>query len=224
MIKQLETIKIKRSKIKLAGYNPRKITAENKKKLEKNMEQYGLMGGLVWNETTGNLVSGHQRISILDKQNKYTKGKKKSDYDVLVTKVNLTLEQEKEQNIFFNNALAQGIFDDAKLEKLMKEIKFSEKSGFTKKEQISYLHNTELTDEEYRKICEQVAETTQSIQDMHSGRQKEVDANYVVLVFKNRGDKQSLIDNLGISLDDGRFCNAHDFLEQLYEEYQRGLG
>jgi len=224
MIKQLESIKIKRSQIKLAGYNPRKITAENKKKLEKNMEQYGLMGGLVWNETTGNLVSGHQRISILDKQNKYKKGDKKTDYDVLVTKVNLTLEQEKEQNIFFNNALAQGIFDDAKLEKLMKEIKFSEKTGFSKKEQISYLHNTELTEDEYRKICEQVAETTQSIQQMHTDRVKEVDANYVVLVFKNRGDKQTLIDNLGIQLDDGRFCNAHDFLEQLYEEYQKGLG
>ena len=224
MIKQLESIKIKRSQIKLAGYNPRKITAENKKKLEKNMEQYGLMGGLVWNETTGNLVSGHQRISILDKQNKYKKGDKKTDYDVLVTKVNLTLEQEKEQNIFFNNALAQGIFDDAKLEKLMKEIKFSEKTGFSKKEQISYLHDTELTEDEYRKICEQVAETTQSIQQMHTDRVKEVDANYVVLVFKNRGDKQTLIDNLGIQLDDGRFCNAHDFLEQLYEEYQKGLG
>lgn len=224
MIKQLESIKIKRSQIKLAGYNPRKITAENKKKLEKNMEQYGLMGGLVWNETTGNLVSGHQRISILDKQNKYKKGDKKTDYDVLVTKVNLTLEQEKEQNIFFNNALAQGIFDDAKLEKLMKEIKFSEKTGFSKKEQISYLHDTELTEDEYRKICEQVAETTQSIQQMHTDRVKEVDANYVVLVFKNRGDKQTLIDNLGIQLDNGRFCNAHDFLEQLYEEYQKGLG
>ena len=224
MIKQLESIKVKRSQIQLAGYNPRKITAESREKLKKNMEQYGLMGGLVWNETTGNLVSGHQRISILDKQNKYKKGDKKTDYDVLVTKVNLTLEQEKEQNVFFNNALAQGIFDDAKLEKLMKEIKFSEKTGFSKKEQISYLHNTELTEDEYRKICEQVAETTQSIQQMHTDRVKEVDANYVVLVFKNRGDKQTLIDNLGIQLDDGRFCNAHDFLEQLYEEYQKGLG
>ena len=54
---------------------------------------------------------------------------------------------------------------------------------------------------------------------MHQDTTNEVDANYIVLVFKNRGDKATLIDNLGITLDNGRFANAHEFLEELYNSY-----
>lgn len=219
MIKQNEPVKIKRSQISLAGYNPRKITPEAKRKLKENLTKMGLMGGLVWNERTGNLVSGHQRISLLDADNKYDPKTKENDYDVFVTKVNMDEKEEKAQNIFFNNQSAMGFFDEDKLHEIMVDIEFTEMSGFSKKNQISMFADSSLTDEEYAKIAAQVENTTKSLKKMHKDTTNEVDANYIVLVFKNRGDKATLIDNLGITLDNGRFANAHEFLEELYNSY-----
>ena len=222
MIKQNEPVKIKRSLIKLAGYNPRKISPEAKRKLKENLSKMGLMGGLVWNERTGNLVSGHQRITILDADNNYDVKTKENDYDVFVTKVNLDEKEEKAQNIFFNNQSAMGFFDEDKLHEIMKEVDFSELTGFSKKNQITMFADSSLTDEEYTEIAEQVEETTKKFKNMHQSTTSEVDANYVVLVFKNAGDKRTLVDNLDIELDNGRFGNAHDFLEQLYNSFEEG--
>ena len=80
--------------------------------------------------------------------------------------------------------------------------------------------DSSLTDEEYTQIAEQVEETTKKFKQMHQSTTSEVDANYIVLVFKNAGDKTTLVDNLGIELDNGRFANAHEFLEQLYNSYE----
>lgn len=222
MIKQNETIKIKRSQINLAGYNPRKISPEAKRKLKENLSKMGLMGGLVWNKRTGNLVSGHQRLSILDIDKNYDVKTFENDYDVFVTCVDLSEKDEKTQNIFFNNQSAMGFFDEDKLHEIMKEVDFSELTGFSKKNQISMFADTELTDEEYKKIAEQVEATSQAMKKVSENAATEMDANYVVLVFKNAGDKATLIDNLGVELDDARFINAHDFLEQLYNSFSEG--
>lgn len=222
MIKQNETVKIKRSQINLAGYNPRKIAPEAKRKLKENLSKMGLMGGLVWNENTGNLVSGHQRLSILDLDKNYDAKTQENDYDVFVTKVNLSEKDEKTQNIFFNNQSAMGFFDEDKLHEIMKEVDFSELTGFSKKNQITMFADTELTDSEYKKIAEQVDEQSKKILEARQNGSREMDANYVVLVFKNSGDKATLIENMGVELDDGRFVNAHDFLEQLYSSFKDG--
>lgn len=222
MIKQNETVKIKRSQINLAGYNPRKIAPEAKRKLKENLSKMGLMGGLVWNENTGNLVSGHQRLSILDIDKNYDAKTQENDYDVFVTKVNLSEKDEKTQNIFFNNQSAMGFFDEDKLHEIMKEVDFSELTGFSKKNQITMFADTELTDSEYKKIAEQVDEQSKKILEARQNGGREMDANYVVLVFKNSGDKATLIENMGVELDDGRFVNAHDFLEQLYSSFKDG--
>ncbi len=58
--------RIHRSKIKNAPYNPRSIDDHARKKLHHNLKKKGLLDALVWNKRTGNLVSGHQRLSILD--------------------------------------------------------------------------------------------------------------------------------------------------------------
>ena len=220
MIKQNEPIKIKRSQIKLAGYNPRKISPEAKRKLKENLSKMGLMGGLVWNKRTGNLVSGHQRLSILDIDKNYDVKTFENDYDVFVTCVDLSEKDEKTQNIFFNNQSAMGFFDEDKLHEIMTEVDFSELTGFSKKNQISMFADSSLTDDEYAEIAEQVEETTKKFKKMHQSTTSEVDANYIVLVFKNAGDKATLVNNLGIELDNGRFSNAHDFLEQLYSSYE----
>lgn len=212
MIKQYETKSIRRSEILLANYNPRIITSEAKRILKKNLEEKGLMGGVIWNETTNNLVSGHQRISILDKAYKYNADTKENDYYVNVTVVALTLEEEKEQNIFLNNTHAQGAFDEKKLEIVMKEINFTENSGFSKKEQINLFNSTEmLSEEEYKKISEQVSKLTDAFKDV-SETSAQADSFYIVLVFKNATERNFITDAMDIVLDDDKFYNGNDFI------------
>jgi hypothetical protein len=215
---QHEPALIKRSEIKMAEYNPRRITPEARHKLEENLEKCGLMGGIVWNLTTGNLVSGHQRIAIMDKRNKYKADDPKTDYDVWVTKVEMGEKEEKEQNVFLNNQSAMGFFDDEKLKSLMANINFSEATGFSKKNQISLLGTTELTDKEYEKIALAVSEQTQRYKAMSQNKGSEIDGFYIVLVFKNHNEKDTLCNNFGITLDDGRFIEGNAFVQIISEQ------
>ena len=122
-IKQPQQIRIKRSEINFAHYNPRKISNEARKQLKANLKRIGLLGGIVWNKTTGNLVSGHQRVSIMDDVNKYEDGY--NDYEIRVEVVELDEKTEKEQNIFMNNRSVQGEFDTDMLETMLSDIDFS---------------------------------------------------------------------------------------------------
>ena len=121
-IKQSEKKQVERSKINFASYNPRKITPEAKKQLKANLKRMGLMGGIVWNEATGNLVSGHQRLSIIDEVNRYPD---KGDYLIEVEVVHLSEKEEKEQNLFMNNRSVQGEFDDDMLRGLLDGIDYT---------------------------------------------------------------------------------------------------
>ncbi|MBV5334191.1 MAG: ParB N-terminal domain-containing protein [Sulfuricurvum sp.] len=120
---KFEAKQINRKAITGAPYNPRTITKDNLSLLKKNIKNRGLMETLVWNKTTGNLVSGHQRLSILDQL------EGRDDYDLTVAVVELTEQEEKEQNIFFNNPNAQGEFDMDMMINLISDIDINE-AGF----------------------------------------------------------------------------------------------
>ena len=215
MIKLNKTITLKRSQISLADYNPRRITAEAKKLLRKNLETVGLMGGIIYNKTTGNLVSGHQRLSLLDKDNKYKPPQ--NDYDIEVTQVELSIEDEKKQNIFLNNPQAQGEVDKDKLKVVMEDIKFDEDTGFTKRQSMSIFGiASALSQEEYEEITKQVDALTSNFKDMHN-EGKNFDDFFIVLVCKNTADKQLLVDSLDLQLDENRFIKAEDFINAITE-------
>lgn len=116
--KSSESVTLNRSEINLADYNPRKLSLEARKRLKANIKRLGIMGGIVWNELSGNLVSGHQRISILDEINGYPK----NDYEIVVEKVSLTESEEKEQNIFLNSKSVQGDFDSELMANIINDI------------------------------------------------------------------------------------------------------
>lgn len=128
-IKQAQSIEIKRSEIHLAEYNPRKISEEARKMLKANLKKVGVMGGIVYNKTTGNIVSGHQKVSILDEVNKYDENDLETDYMLRVDVVELDLQTEKEQNLFMNNRKVQGEFDDDLLRDMMSDINYKS-AGF----------------------------------------------------------------------------------------------
>ncbi len=123
-VKQAQSITIQRSQINFASYNPRRLSDTAKKKLKANLKRIGLAGGIVWNETTGNLVSGHQRLSIIDEIEKYNPDTHENDYPIRVEVLQLSDKEEKEQNIFFNSTTAQGEFDNDLLVALIPEIDY----------------------------------------------------------------------------------------------------
>ena len=101
-----ETRRIHRRELASAAYNPRILSEAARKKLKKNLDSdhggVGLLGPVTWNEVTGTLVGGHQRLQILDA----LEGTDNYLLDVAV--VRLTEVQEKEQNIALNSDRPQG--------------------------------------------------------------------------------------------------------------------
>jgi hypothetical protein len=66
--------------LKGASYNPRYITKKQLDTLTKSIEQFGDLSGIVFNRSSGVLVSGHQRIkSIKGKKTKIVKENVKKD-------------------------------------------------------------------------------------------------------------------------------------------------
>ena len=123
-IKQAEQRTVRRSEIQFASYNPRVISEDARKKLKKNMQTVGLLGGVVWNIRTGNLVSGHQKVSIMDAVNRYNPETGDNDYEFRVEVVDFDEKTEKEQNLFMNNKAVQGTYDDDMLRSLLSEIDY----------------------------------------------------------------------------------------------------
>lgn len=48
-----------------APYNPRRISEDAAAGLRGSIETFGDLSGIVWNERTGNLVAGHQRVACV---------------------------------------------------------------------------------------------------------------------------------------------------------------
>lgn len=118
MLKEIEI-----EKLHDAEYNPRiqlKPGQRDFEALRLSIETYGEVEPIVWNERTGNVVGGHQRLAVMREL-----GKEK----VLCSVVDLSPEDEKVLNIALNKIKGQWDYD--KLEELMKEIDETDLTGFT---------------------------------------------------------------------------------------------
>lgn len=111
-----------RSEIHFAAYNPRTISSEALANIRRNIKKIGLLGGIVVNIATMNIVSGHQRITVLDQLHKFDPETKENDYQVRCETINVDEKTEKEQNIFMNSHNAQGEFDWDKMQLIIGEI------------------------------------------------------------------------------------------------------
>lgn len=104
-LEKYEITTMNRADIKKAPYNPRVITEEAAKKLRKNIRESGMLAPPIVNKRTGNIVSGHQRITQMDTL------LKKDDYTLTVALVDMDEQEEIKANIFLNNKAAQGEYD-----------------------------------------------------------------------------------------------------------------
>lgn len=126
-----ESVELKRSAIRFADYNPRILDEEAKKSLKRGIKKFGLLGGVIVNKRTGfTVVSGHQRLTVMDELQKYNPDTMENDYKVRVDVTDVDEKMEKELNILLNNPNAQGRWDYDKLAQLIPDIDYKD-AGLT---------------------------------------------------------------------------------------------
>ena len=127
-----EIVELKRSQIKFADYNPRIITDEGKKALKRSVKRYGVIGNnILVNKRTGyTIVSGHQKVAILDSQNKYNPATKENDYILRIELIDVDEKEEKTINILLNNQNVGGEWDYNRLREIVPDIDYKD-AGLT---------------------------------------------------------------------------------------------
>lgn len=206
-----EEIEVCREKLKNAPYNPRTISASAKKKLRANLKKVGLLGScVVWNRTTGNIVSGHKRVASLDAL------EGKSNYNLRVTVVEMDEVTEKEQNVFMNNPEAQGDFDVDSLGDLMSaDMGLSvENMGFDEADKIEMFGVESLDAEEAVNLAKKLRDSRDLFDKIKGKNKKRGDDDFFcVVVFKDNAHRQELSDLLDI--EDARYINGSLLLDLL---------
>ncbi len=102
----MKDFKIQKKKVEdliPAPYNPRKISERAKAGLSFSIERFGYVEPIIWNERTGHVIGGHQRLTIL---------KEKGIEEIDVVVVNFDDDYEKGLNLTLNNQEIQGKFND----------------------------------------------------------------------------------------------------------------
>ena len=129
-----ESVELKRSQINLHEKNPRVISEENRKALKRGIKKFGMVGGMVVNKRTGyTLVSGHQRLSVMDELQKYNPKTKENDYIIRVDLIDVEEKEEKELLILLNNPSAQGEWNYDILRELIPDIDYKD-AGLTEQD------------------------------------------------------------------------------------------
>lgn len=131
-----------------AAYNPRvdlQPEDEEYQAIERSLKRHGLVQPIVWNRRTNTVVSGHQRLTVLEAQ---------CETEVTVSVVDLDDIQEKELNVALNKIT--GEWDDDKLSVILNELgEEATDTGFTlpeidvlRDELKSYFDDVTAPDEE----------------------------------------------------------------------------
>ncbi|PXX23600.1 ParB N-terminal domain-containing protein [Hoylesella shahii] len=129
-----ESVELLRSQINLHEKNPRTIPEENRKALKRGIKKFGMVGGIVVNKRTNyTLVSGHQRLSVMDELQKYNPDTKNNDYTIRVDLIDVEEKEEKELLILLNNPSAQGEWDYDTLRELIPDIDYKD-AGLTEQD------------------------------------------------------------------------------------------
>lgn len=105
------------SKINPAKYNPRRRLTPSDKEyqdIKTSLTTWGLVVPLVWNQQTGTLVGGHQRLNVIKRELKGTT-------KVTCAVVDLDETQEKAMNLALNK-LGEGLWSAGKVATILAEL------------------------------------------------------------------------------------------------------
>lgn len=110
----MEIRTLKAAQLKPADYNPRRdLQPEDAEyqKLRRSMEEFGYVEPIIWNERTGRVVGGHQRLKVL---------LEKGAEEIEAVVVYLDERDEKILNVLLNKV--KGRWDIGKLADLLQEL------------------------------------------------------------------------------------------------------
>lgn len=191
---------VNRQQLRGAPYNPRVMTEAERKKLAAGIKKHGMLAPPTWNKRTGNIVSGHQRITILDAFNG------SPDYTLQVAVVDLPESQEKEANLLFNNPGAMGDWDLPKLEEMLSDTNVELVGAGFDMADVYRL----LGDAPGRSAAEVdgLAEKLRSVRDQYEKVQQKTGSRdgvdfYIVVVFRDGEARDEFCSSFG--LDDNRY-------------------
>ena len=214
-LEKFEIERIHRSQIKGAPYNPRTINDDAKRKLKDNLMRVGLLSPLVWNKRSGNLVSGHQRLSQMDTL------MGTNDYHMKVAAVDLDEKTEKEQNIFFNNPDAMGDWDLNKLGDLFKSGIEIEATGFSLGDVKDLFGGDVLQQQDLMKLSDAVGKTHDMERASSTSIQTEHDARfYLVAVFKDDAAMMQAVSYFGLKYD--RYIDGRRMFRAIVDKIKEG--
>lgn len=224
--------RVARRDIKGAPYNPRTIDKAARKELTRIIRSKKLVSSLTWNERTGNLVGGHQRLSILDAL------ERSEEYALDVDIVDVDLKEEQELNLLLNNPDLQGTYDPAKLEQLFglgvdfKAAGFSDlamQAMFPNVAQVESMFAVENQPAEVQQAHGDIEELQglqaaekQRIRDEKKAYRDKAKAGddtewHVTVFFKDRAEREHFVDLLGYGPDQ-RYVDGRQLLERMEEE------
>jgi len=214
-----ENIVIKRTQIKNAPYNPRKITKKEWENLYKLLDNHKLVDDLIWNIRTGNLVSGHQRLTWIDLK---AREKGLQDFNLNINKIDVDQKEETEINIGMNNEAAMGKFDIDLLGGLIEEIDY-DLAGFDDKSLDSLLGGFDtdlLSDDDLQQRADDYDEGIAHRKRMQKASQKTNNVDYYsVLVFKDEVNRQEFFAYLGIK--DESYIDGNKVIEIIREKFTK---
>lgn len=170
--------KMKISDLRPADYNPRQDLKPGDREYEKiarSIDEFGYVEPIVWNEQTGNVVGGHQRLKVL---------KERGFEEIEVTVVNLSERDEKILNVALNKIT--GRWDFGKLSELLTELQEEgalEATGFEPWEidamTMQYDHIDDLLNEDFSEFANKAEKDTFTMTFSIPEEQKEVVQKYV---------------------------------------------
>lgn len=213
---KFEAREIHRKQIKNAPYNPRQIAPLARKKLKGNISTVGLVEPLVWNEVTGNLVGGHQRLGILDERAGH------GNYLLVVAAVHLTPEEEMTQNVFMNNPDTQGTYDaDALGDMFVKHDVDYKETGFEdmtvqdmfvgSKYEIDSMFDVDSAPDAVKRDLDEISKIQRMKRERKEHKARDVEENdpefYAVVVFPDR-DAQSEFMEKATGDREGRYVDG----------------
>ena len=210
-----------RSQLHAQPYNPKRHSDKQVDGQKKNIRAFGYLGGIVWNQRTGNLIDGHRRLKALDQINKYDGT---NDYPVKVEVVDFDEKAEKEQMTYMAlgstrpdyQMIAEylpdidyqlaGIepYDLAMIESFLPQepVTVETIDDFIQEDEPTYEEKKTAVKEAKKEAMERAAENWQNIQA------------YITISFADAEEKRMFCDITGLSETD-KFIAGADILEMI---------
>ncbi len=204
-------VRVHRSELKGAPYNPRVLSDKARKKLQRGIAKMGMLQPITWNALSGNVVGGHQRLKVLDALNK------SSDYTLEVARVELTETEEKQANILLNNPEAQGDWDLEKLEAMLHDATVDlDATGFDTADVYRMFGDNPLNErpKELQELAEKLREAQTRNSEIVGTSNKRDDGDfYLVVVFRDSDDRAEFLKAL--QLDDNQYQDGRGLKEAI---------